>query len=279
MMVLSAEISFYQVKMMQQSEERLREIRSNRSVHRSSQLLKILATNRQGITLTELSAVSELPESTVYRLLATLQHEGLVERATDGSGRFLMGLEMFRLGSAVLDRLGIGQQVLTYLEELAAETSETVNLGALHGFHVLYLQKVESRQTLRASLTVGSAEVPAHCSASGKMLLSELGQSQLDGLLDAHSLEAQGPNTISTREVLLEELQRIRAQGYSIDDLEFAADIRAVAAPIRNHLGITIAAVAVAGPATRLSLKRTHALASPVMEIAKRISGRLGFQA
>lgn len=264
---------------MQQSAERLREIRSNRSVHRGARLLRIVATKRQGMTLTELSVASELPESTVYRLLATLQHEGFVERATDGSGRFLIGLEMFRLGSAVLDRLGIGQQVLSYLEELAADTSETVNLGALHGFHVLYLQKVESHQTLRASLTVGSAEVPAHCSANGKMLLSALDRAQLDALLDEHPLETQGPNTIVKREVLLEELQCIRARGYSVDDLEFAADIRAVAAPLRNHLGVTIAAVAVAGPATRLSLERTHSLAPKVMEMAQRISQRLGFRA
>jgi len=264
---------------MMRSEQRLRDIRSNRSVHRGSRLLKNLATTRHGMTLTELSAISELPESTVYRLLATLEFEGFVERSTDGSGRFLIGLEMFRLGSAVLDRLGIGQQVLTYLEELASDTRETVNLGALHGFHVLYLQKVESQQTLRASLTIGSAEVPAHCSANGKMLLSELDQTQLDALLEEHPLDAQGPNTIVTREGLVEELQRIRGQGYSVDDLEFATDIRAVAAPIRNHLGSTIAAVAVAGPATRLSLERTHALAPQVMDMAQRISERLGFRA
>lgn len=253
-------------------------LRPNRSVHRGALLLKALATQRLGMTLAELTDASALPESTVYRLLATLQREGFVERTGDGSGRYQMGLEMFRLGSTVLDRLGIGQQVLTYLEELAAETGETVNLGTLHGFHVLYLQKVESHQSLRASLTVGSASVPAHCSANGKMLLSQLDDVRLGTLLDSHRLDAQGPNSIVDREALIVELRSIRNRGYAVDDLEFAADIRAVAAPIRNHLGISIAAVAVAAPATRMSLNSAHGLAPTVIKVAEVISRRLGHQ-
>lgn len=252
-------------------------VRLNRSVKRVTALLKALAAQPAGMTLGDLAAAAVLPESTTWRLLATLIEEGLVERATDGSGRYLMGLETFRLGSAVLHRLGIGQNVLTYLEELAADTGETVNLGALHGFHVLYLQKVESRHTLRASLTVGSATVPAHCSANGKMLLAHLPAARLEALLDANPLEALGPNTITDRDALRAELARIRERGYSVDDMEFGPDIRAVAAPLRDHTGSVIAAVAVAAPSTRLTLDGAHALAPSVIAIANRISTRLGY--
>jgi IclR family acetate operon transcriptional repressor len=231
------------------------------------------------MSLLDLSTGAGLPESTTWRLLATLIDEGLVERATDGSGRYLMGLETFRLGSVVLNRLGIGQNVLVNLEELAAETGETVNLGVLHGFHVLYLQKVESQHTLRASLTVGSATVPAHCSANGKMLLAHLNPASLDALLDAHPLEKLGPNTITDRGALLAELERIRERGYSVDDKEFGPDIRAVAAPIRDHTSAVIAAVAVAAPSSRLSLEGAHALAPTVTATADRISRKLGHTA
>jgi DNA-binding IclR family transcriptional regulator len=251
-------------------------VRLNRSVQRVSALLKALASGTEGMVLADLAAAARLPESTTWRLLATLIEEGLVERATDGSGRYLMGLETFRLGSAVLKRLGIGQNVLTDLEELAADTGETVNLGALHGFHVLYLQKVESHHTLRASLTVGSATVPAHCSANGKMLLAHLDPPRRDALLDTNELAAFGPNTITDRATLLEELDRIRERGYSVDDMEFGPDIRAVAAPIRDHSGRVIAAVAVAAPSTRLALDGAHALAPKVIATANRISTKLG---
>jgi len=251
-------------------------VRLNRSVRRVSALLRALAAVPEGMVLAELSDAARLPESTTWRLLATLIEEGLVERTTDGSGRYLIGLETFRLGSTVLKRLGIGQHVLVDLEELAADTGETVNLGALHGFYVLYLQKVESHHPLRASLTVGSAEVPAHCSANGKMLLAHLDPSRLSALLDAHELVALGPNTITDRSVLLGELERIRERGYSIDDMEFGPDIRAVAAPIRDHTCRVIAAVAVAAPSSRLSIEGAHALAPKVMAMAGRISTKLG---
>ncbi len=254
-------------------------VRLNRSVQRVAALLKALAVEPAGMSLAALGAAAELPESTTWRLLATLIDEGLVERATDGSGRYLMGLETFRLGSAVLHRLGIGQNVLTDLEALSAESGETVNLGALHGFHVLYLQKVESHHTLRASLTVGSATVPAHCSANGKMLLAHLDSHRLAALLDANELAAHGPNTITDRDALLDELARIRERGYAVDDMEFGPDIRAVGAPIRDHSGHVIAGVAVAAPSTRLSLDGAHALAPAVVATADRISHKLGYPA
>ena len=95
-------------------------VRMNRSVQRIVSLLKMLALDREGMTVSELASATGLPESTVYRLLQTLSSEGMAERAVDGSGRYRMGLEMFHLGSVVLDRRGIGQNVLSDLEELAA---------------------------------------------------------------------------------------------------------------------------------------------------------------
>lgn len=251
--------------------------RLNRSVQRVSTLLKSLAARPEGMLLSDLALASGLPESTAWRLLATLIDDGLVERAADGSGRYLIGLETFRLGSAVLHRLGIGQQVLTFLEELAADTGETVNLGALHGFNVLNLQKVDSQHMLRASLTVGSAAVPAHCSANGKMLLAHLEPARLDALLAENELTALAPNTITDPAILRRELERTRERGYSIDDMEFGHDIRAVAAPLRDYTGRVIAAVAVAAPSSRLSLDAAHALAPRVVSMANRISTSLGY--
>lgn len=258
-------------------DERTTTVKLNRSVQRASRLLKAVATRKEGLTLTELSLATGLPESTVYRLLATLEGEGFVERSSDGSARFQIGLEIFRLGSTVLDRLGIGQHVLAYLEELAALTGETVNLGALQEFRVLYLQKVESQHPLRASLIVG-ATVPAHCSANGKMLLAQLDATRLDALLATHPLVPRGPRTILDPDALRAELRRIRERGYAVDDLEFADDIRAVSAPILNHAGETVAAVAVAGPATRLTLARIDEVAPKVVETGRRISERLGYR-
>lgn len=249
----------------------------NRSVHRAAELLRTLSENRQAMTLTEIVNEVQLPDSTVFRLLRTLEQEGMVERADDGSGRYQLGLEMFRIGSKVLYRLGLGPQILPALEKLASETDETVNLGVLHSFNVLYLQKVESNQPLRAGLTVGSSSVPAYCSSTGKMLLSSLSAEELNSLLENHPLKKVGPNTIVERDALLQELDCVRKRGYAIDDLEFAADIRSVAALIHDYRGAAIAALAVAGPATRFSLDRAESLAPLVVKTADYISAQLGY--
>ncbi len=253
-------------------------VKLNRSVQRVVKLLKALGTVRTGLTLTELSRAAELPESTVYRLLATLEDEGFVERNAVGNGRYQLGLEVFRLGSAVLDGRGLGREVMSHVEALADDSGETVNLGVLHGFHVLYVHKIESQQPLRASLTVGSASVPAHCSANGKVLLAHLPDDRLERLLDAFPLDRRGPNTITDRDELRREIARIHDQGYAVDNLEFADDIRAVGAPIRDHHGEVVAAIAVAGPATRLSLEKVHELAPRVISAAGGISAQLGYR-
>ncbi len=254
-------------------------VKLNRSVQRVVKLLKAFSAMQTGLTLTELSRASELPESTVYRLLATLQEEGFVERCVDGNGRYRLGLELFRLGSAAVNGRGLGREIMPHVEALADETGETVNLGVLHGFNVLYVHKIESQKPLRASLTVGSASVPAHCSANGKVLLAHLPDDRLERLLGAFPLERRGPNSITDRYELRRELARIRDRGYAVDNLEFADDIRAVAVPVWDHRAEVVAALAVAGPATRLSPERVHDLASRVIDAAGGISAQLGYPA
>ncbi len=251
-------------------------VKLNRSVQRVATLLKAFTVTRGSLTLTELGKATGLPESTVYRLLATLQEEGLVERTGEGHGRYRLGLELFRLGSAVLNGRGLGREIFPHVQALADDTGETVNLGVLYGFNVLYVHKIESEKPLRASLTIGSASVPAHCSANGKALLAHVSDDRLGRLMGSLPLERRGPNTITDRDALRRELGWIRERGYSVDDLEFADDIRAVAAPVRDHHGDVVAAIAVAGPATRFSLKGVHELAPRVISTAGGISAQLG---
>ena len=252
-------------------------VKLNRSVQRVAALLKAFTGAQDSFTLAELSRLTRLPESTVYRLLATLQDEGFVERTAERNGRYQLGLELFRLGSAALNGRGLGREIFPHVEALAIDTGETVNLGVLYGCNVLYVHKIESEKPLRASLTVGSTSVPAHCSANGKVLLAHLSDDRLERLIGARPLERRGLNTITDQAVLRRELERIRERGYSVDDLEFADDIRAVGAPIRDHHGDVVAAIAVAGPATRFSLEGVHELAPRVISTAGGISAQLGY--
>ncbi len=247
----------------------------NQSIKRASRILKALGDSRSKLGLVELSELVDLPSSTVYRMLSTLEEEGLVERDSEDN-KYRLGLELFRLGSTVVKDMRLVREAHPLMQHVADICGETVNLGILRDFSVLYLEKIESEAPLRADLVVG-ALVPAYCTALGKALLAYLPEPQLDELLANNPLRQIGPNCITSPTQLKEELSRIRQRGYSIDDEEFSAGIRAIGAPIWNRRNHVIAGIAIAGPASRLSLERLGDLAPLITQAADDISKRLGY--
>lgn len=247
----------------------------NQSIGRASRILKALGDSRSRLSLAEIGEIVGLPPSTVYRLLATLEEEGFVERDSDDN-KYRLGLELFRLGSTVVKDMRLVREAYPLMQHVADACGETVNLGILRDFSVLYLEKIESEAPLRADLVVGGL-VPAYCTALGKALLAHLPEPQLDELLTSHPLRKIGPNCITSPPQLKEELSRIRQRGYSTDDEEFSTGIRAIGAPIWNRRNQVIAGIAIAGPASRLSLERLDDLASLIVQAADDISKRLGY--
>ena len=130
---------------------------------------------------------------------------------------------------------------------------------------------------LKASFAVGD-QAPAHCTAIGKMILAHLPDKELEELVRRNPLEPWGPNTITSLARLTEELRKTRARGYSIDDEELAPDTRCIGAPIRDHMAQVVAAVAISGPAQRLTFERLEELRAPILETARLISERIGYR-
>jgi len=145
----------------------------NQSVLRASRILKVLAAGRGDLSLSEIGSRVGLHPSTTYRLLVTLEGEGLVERGLGRNG-YHLGLEMIRLGTVALDSQRLGQEAYPLMQRLADVSGETVNLGVLRGLNAIYLQKIEAKELLRADLVVG-AVVPAYCTGLGKALLHTAG--------------------------------------------------------------------------------------------------------
>lgn len=248
----------------------------NQSIRRASRILKALGNSRSKLSLVEISELVDLPPSTVYRLLSTLEEEGLVERDSEDN-KYRLGLELFHLGNTVVKNMRLVREAYPLMQRLADACGETVNLGILRGFSVLYLEKIESEAPLRADLVVG-ALVPAYCTGLGKALLAHLFEPRLDELLAGNPLRKIGPNCITSPSQLKEELSRIRQHGYSIDNEEFSAGIRAIGSPIWNRRNHVIAGIAIAGPASRLSPERLTELAPLITQAADDISKRLGYR-
>ncbi|MGI5837271.1 MAG: IclR family transcriptional regulator [Chloroflexota bacterium] len=246
-----------------------------RAVQRVMAILGSFSIEKPELGISEISVIVGLTPSSVYRVVASLERGGFLEQ-NPVTGKYRLGLEIFSLGSIVLEQMGLGRTSYPFLEELSRISRETVNLGILRQGQVMYVQKIESPELLRAGLTVGS-RVPAHCTAIGKALLAHLPENRLEEIVKQHGLPQYGPNCITSLEKLKAHLAKVREQGYSVDDEELEADMRCIGAPIWNHMGVVIAGIAIAGPARRMTYARLEELRPAVLKAAEGISQCMGF--
>lgn len=240
------------------------------SVERALRVLQSFGAADLGIS--EIAQRAELSLSTTHRLVRALVAAGLVvqDQRTD---RYGLGPALVVLGRHAEERLGYGR-ALRALEGLAERTGESVNLGIRAGDDVLVVLDVASRQPLRFDQTPGS-RVPVHTSAMGKCLLA-FGSSVRDAIETLPKLEAVTPRTITDRSALASELERVRERGWALNDEERVPGVRAVAAPVLDEHGRAIAAIAVQGPALRLTDDRLDAVAAHLAETARVVGPLLG---
>jgi len=244
------------------------------SVERVFEVLEALSQGERKVA--DLAQSMGLPRTTVYRLLGTLEPRGYVRR-NPLTGAYRLGFRLFELGNRLIHQIGLEDEATSRMEELSRRCGETVNLAVLDDFQVLYIRKVESREPLKMGLLVGT-RVPAHCSGLGKAMLAFSGPDHVDRYISAVSLTGYTPNTITQADALREEMERIRRQGYAIDDEEYFPGIRCVAAPVLDHEGRVAAGLSISGPLVRMGWKRMRALAGDIRECAKGISSGLGYR-
>ena len=220
--------------------------------------------------VTEMSLALGLGKSNVHRILTTLKTMGYVYSLDDG--RYAATLKTWELGCVVIERLDFKGLARPVMEALSDETLETVHLSIIDGLDVVYVDKVESNQPVRAYSRVGG-RAPAYTVATGKALLAF--QQDLEQMIPME-LEQYTSTTITDRDLLIQELANARNAGFAINRGEWREGIRGVAAPIRNERAEVIAAIGISGPESRLSLKKLNAFAPSVIESARKISLQLG---
>lgn len=246
-----------------------------RSVDNALAVLEVFSAERAELGVTELSRALGLGKSTVHRLLGTLASRGYVLQ-DPRSEKYRLGLKAFEVGSVAVGRLSSREAAAPFLQRLMTATRETVHLGVLDGWEVVYIDKIESQQTLQMYSRIGR-RAPLHCTALGKALLAFRPQDEIDRFL-RRRLKSYTPRTLTAPDALLAEVAAIRARGYAVDDEEFEAGLKCIAASVRDHTGQVVASLGIAGAASRLPQARMSPLADLVRETARGISASLGFQ-
>ena len=246
-----------------------REKSANRSLERALHLLLVMEEASRPMGLTELSQATQLPKPTAQRLLSVLGNYGFSEK---WQGRYHLGIAVLPLAHAFLLGSELTRVTLPVLQELAQSSEETASLFVRMGFQRVLVQRVDGRHPLRYILPTGQ-RLPLHI-GMGKVLAAALPENELQQLLIKVGNFHLATGKLITRKSLLDELSKIRRQGYVISRNERTIGAASVGAPVVDASGMTIAAVAVAGHTERLTLKRLNYLSIEVRAAAKAIAER-----
>lgn len=213
-------------------------------INRAARILRTIRSSGS-LGLSELARQVKLPLSTVHRIVSSLESEGLLS-TNRSDGRICLGLDLLSLGAAV--HLDIRRLIRPYLELLSQEIDETVDLSLLDEGCIVFLDQVTRSQRLQAVSGVG-VEFPLHCTANGKALLAALPANDINRLLP-EKLASFTPHTITSRALLLEELEQIRIDGCAFDREEHTLGICAVGALIQGPVDI-LASISIPVPSVR----------------------------
>lgn len=237
---------------------------------RAFTVLEYVAAAEEPPTLEELTRVTGLPKPTVFRILRVLARGGLVQREVHEK-RYIVGERASAFSLDVQMRSPRRRERRAVLERLVATIGETCNFTMLDGSEVVYLERVETSANVRLHMATGS-RVPLHCTASGKLLLSALPPAQVRRLLGRGPLPRHTPRTIVSMVMLERELDKIRASGVGTDNGEYLDDSVCLAVPVRDPQGRVCAAIAVHGPAPRMTLKKGYGFLPAMRDAANAIA-------
>ena len=223
----------------------------SQSLARALQILVSLGEGDR--SLDQLATELDVHKTTVLRLLRTMETERFVRH--DEGHRYRLGSRMFALADTAREQHAIREVAAPHLRQLNQRTGQTVHLAAYENGQVIYIDKLDSVQSVRMYSQIG---VPAalHCTAVGKALLAAQPKRQREALLGGIDYHAFTANTITGPDALRDELDRVRAQGWAQDRAEHESFINCIGAPITEGSGRVVGAVSISAPDVLLNYEQ-----------------------
>lgn len=240
---------------------------------RSLKLLSLIASH-DNTSLTRLAELSEMAPSTVHRLLTSLANHGMV--AHDGeTGDWTIGVKAFEIGNAFRRFQKLGVTARPFLKQLMEASGETANIGLIDENDVVFIAQAESHAAMRAFFRPGRRS-PVHASGIGKAILASWTDSQIMQAIGDTALPGFTHHTLTSVPALLDDLHRVRARGFAIDNEEHTLGMCCIAAPIFNEFGEAVAGISISGPSARLPQDRLESLGPLVQQMAGTLTRAIG---
>lgn len=245
------------------------------SAERIFQVLEMLAENGE-MGLMEISSELNLHKSTVHRLLMSLIYMGYAKQ-NEATQKYMLSYKIVSLAGKILDRTDILRIAKPYLKRLSDISGETVHLVQRDGNNILYLYKIEARVgTIRMVSQVGMVH-PMYCSGVGKAIMATLPQKEVKQIWNESVIEKKTEKTVTDFDEMLKVLEKVRQNGYALDDEENEEGVRCIAASVRDCGNEIKYAFSISGPVSRMTRERVEELAVDVKKVQKELSEELGY--
>jgi IclR family transcriptional regulator, KDG regulon repressor len=233
-----------------------------------------LKDSENEIGISRMAELTGLKVSTVHRIASTLVEKGYLSQQGK-RGKYTLGLKFLEFSNALKRNMKIRDIALPYLEKLRVVSGESTNLAISDQNSVVYIEHVDSNQTLRTFTKVGN-RAPLYCTGVGKVFLAFMNADD-KGFLNDFNFTRYTDNTLMSCEELEKEIAVIKREGVAIDNGEMEIGVRCIAAPVRDSNGQVAAAVSISGPYTRLNGTRVEELKPMVLSFALDISRAIGY--
>jgi IclR family KDG regulon transcriptional repressor len=243
-------------------------------LERGLDILEFICANG-GVGVHDISRALDVPTSTAYRILGTLQERGYVRHS--GPGCYEVGSRLLTLQGVTERQNQLMQVARPHLRQLAWQTGQTAHLAVLSTNQVGYIDTVIGQTGLSVYPSLGSSS-PLYCTSLGKVLLAYLPQKLRESILAQLKFEPHTQNTITSRQHLEEHLHEVRQQGYALDNEELNVGLRCIGAPVRSAAGDVIAGISISGLAAQFVGDAFPTFVKAVRQTAGEISADLGYQ-
>lgn len=242
---------------------------------RALSLLDYLSLYPHGISLADLARETQLPKSSLHRLLKDLLPTGYVTRSPEGM--YSLSFKVCELSNRLLSGLDIVEISIPILKRLCDRVKETVHLVVPSGVDIVYLRKEDPVDSTIRIMSYTGMRRPMYVTAAGKSILSRYSDAQVKEIWDHSEILPLTDRTITRLPDLLNELDLTRRRGYALDDEENEIGIRCIGVPILNHMDVPIGAISVSAPANRMTPERIAELSATVRDAANSISFCMGY--
>ena len=239
-------------------------------------MLEAVAQESEGLSNAEISRKLEIPKSSASYILRTLEKQGYLNRNSE-TGKYRVGLKVLSLSRGALTGIDVREVALPIMRHLMEKTNLTCHLAILDGSDAVYIEKVEPQGFIRMDTWVGR-RMRVHATSVGKALVAHVPQERLERIIAESGMEKRTTKTITTLPRLLKDLEKIREQGYAVDDAENNMGARCLGAPVFNQNGIIEASLGLSGTINQVNPNTMPRIIEALKDAARHVSMQLGYR-